>query len=340
MQRPIMNPSYVEEAAPPLRRSGLRWLKALFKALRLVWRILLINPLARHARQRVVEDRSWGQLLKALFYRLAFVPLICAAVSAALVYAGTHPGVMAIERNPITVGIYYDPVSFVSADGCRLEGWLAPVIDAKKVVEQGDRVLRSKSPAVVLVHDYAQSREQMLSLVRPLHEAGFVVLATSLRGDDRSETAGVTFGLNEAKDVAAAVELLRRRPFVDPNRIGVLGIGTGAIAATLAVERDPQPLALISLRAPQSDDEIMYRHCVPSRLPWIGPLCRWTFEIAYGVNATDLNIEPTVSTETRSAPLILPNVGGLNDTRLSARIVESLFQQLDRRTASISDAGH
>ena len=83
----------------------------------------------------------------------------------------------------------------------RLEGWLIPVIDAKRVIAEGEAALNKRSPAVVLVHDFAASRDQLLHLAEPLHMAGFVVLAMNLRGGSPMSTDAQTFGIREATDV-------------------------------------------------------------------------------------------------------------------------------------------
>jgi alpha-beta hydrolase superfamily lysophospholipase len=272
-------------------------------------------------------------------YRVALLPFVAAVIAALTVYAGTHPSIPAIERDPITVGVYYDPVVFVTRDDRRLEGWLAPVLDARTVIEQQDKVFGSKYPAVVLVHDHGNSREQMLPLVRPLHEAGYVVLTIGLRGDEPMRSSGSTFGLNESLDVAAAVELLRRRPFVDPSRIGVLGVGSGATAAALAAEQDSNVRTLIALRPPPGVDDLLYHHVVPERLPWLGSLCRWTFEIAYGVNTGDAATDRLAATLDRPSTLVLRKVGGMDDTTMNEKIVDHLFHHLLRQqTATV--AGH
>jgi hypothetical protein len=335
-----MNPNYLDDAAqiaPPKRN---RALGLLWRGVRLAWRFLMSRPLARRSRgmnpddaQRPIWRLAWG-----LMYRVAFLPFAAAVVAALTVYAGTHPTVPPIERDPITVGVYYDPVVFVTRDDHRLEGWLAPVLDARTVLEQKEKVFGSKYPAVVLVHDHGNSREQMLPLVRPLHEAGYVVLTIGLRGDGALSDSGSTFGLNESLDVAAAVELLRRRPFVDPSRIGVIGVGTGALAATLATTQDPNVRTLIALRPPASLDDLLYDHVVPERLPWIGSLCRWTFEIAYGVNTGDAASDRLAATLDRPSTLVLRKVGGMDDTTLNEKIIDHLFHHLHKpQTAMVSE---
>src|SRR5207237_4066320 len=164
---------------------------------------------------------------------------------ATLVFTGTHPSTVYSAPDPATFGIYYDPVIVDSQDGTRLEGWLAPVIDAKAILEKKEKILRMKQPAVVLVHDFGKPPQQVLPLFAPLHEDGLIVMAVGMRGTNSSsfQTAGQTFGLKEAMDVTATVDALRADPFVDTARIAVVGIGAGANAAVIAASRDPHTKA-------------------------------------------------------------------------------------------------
>ena len=86
----------------------------------------------------------------------------------------------------------------------------------------------------------------MLPLVTPLHQAGYIVFVLGLRGSNLGSTYGSTFGLSESNDVKAAVDLLRKTPFVDTKRIAVLGLGTGATASLLAVQKDPGIAAMVT----------------------------------------------------------------------------------------------
>src|SRR5690606_3947458 len=146
---------------------------------------------------------------------LVFTPLVVTMLIGAMVWHGTHPTILSDSTTPTSLGIYYDPVSFVADDGTRLDGWLVPVVDARTVLSEQDKIVRRKSPAAGLVHDQGQTEAQRLPLVKPLNEAGVVVLVLATRGDGGTTGTASTFGLRESRDVAAAVEVLRRRPFVD-----------------------------------------------------------------------------------------------------------------------------
>jgi pimeloyl-ACP methyl ester carboxylesterase len=297
MQRPVMNPNWFEEttATPaPSRRRIVRIIVGLFwRFLKLAFRALMYDPLHGIKGFRVEEGTPTSRFVRGMMYRLAFVPVLIALTACGVVWVATHPRTVNAEIDPTTQGIYYEAVTFLGSDQTRLEGWLVPVLDAKLVLEEREKVLRKKHPAVVLVHDFGQRREQMLPLVKPLHDAGYIVLAINLRGGGAHPTRGETFGLRESSDVRAAVEMLRRRPFVDPLRVAVVGCGTGANAALIAASADAQICAVVAERPVTDSRELMQQRVMPtsSLVRWLAPLCKWTFEIAYGVDAEDLEIK-------------------------------------------------
>lgn len=295
MQRPVMNPNFYEDA-PVSERGRRRPLRSLlmmgWKSVRGVLKLLSYDPLSRIPGFRYEEGTPTSRFVRGLLYRLAFVPVFIAAMACAIVWTSTHPRAVVSEIDPASQGIYYEPVKFIGADEIAIEAWLMPVINAKTVLQEKEKALYGKHPAVVLVHDIGQRREQMLPLIKPLHEAGYVVLAMNLRGGGPKALAGETFGLQESIDVKAGVEMLRRRPFVDPNRIAIVGFGTGATAALLAAKADPQIVAVVADNPLQDSHQIVRTRIVPQTplVSWVAPLCKWTFEMSYGVDIDELSM--------------------------------------------------
>ena len=295
MQRPVMNPTFTFEQPPPPKAKAPkprhRIARAFWRVVKLVARLLLFSPF-KHKNFRNEDGSRLSRFVRAFTYRLAFVPVILVIFLTALVFAATHPGQAAVASDPLTYGVYYDPVNFLSEDGARLEGWLVPVLDAKRVLEEKDAIVGRRYPAVVLVHDFAASRQQLLPLIRPLHDAGLVVLAINLRGTAPLAKEAQTFGIKESLDVKAAVEMLRRRAFVDPAKIAVVGLGTGANAALIAGRNDPAIAALV-VSAPVDGFDSAFANRIGSDRPWaktLRPLFRWTFQSMYGVDTSELDM--------------------------------------------------
>ncbi len=282
MQRPVMDPTFVEEMqAPKVQR---RWVRFLAGSFRWLARKMLSHPLRwRKARPADYQENWSARVMRGFAYRLLFAPVMIALIACAFVFLGTHPKRAAAERDPGAFDLHYEQVSFASEDGVQLSAWLVPVVDARRVNLHRDRLLRQVYPAVVLVHDHGQSQEQVLPLIRPLHEEGMVVLAIGVRGTGLSSGAGQTFGLNESGDVIAAVKMLRQHPFIDTKKIMVVGLGTGANAAVLAAEKDAEIRAMVLLDPLDDASDVVTRRIGPnnSLLHWMKPATRWAFEVAY-----------------------------------------------------------
>lgn len=140
------------------------------------------------------------------------------------------------DRTPQEVGLAYSDVEFAATDGVRLRGWFLPAgPDA--------------GPAVVVVHGWLWNRlgnvagcvpfvdqdVDFLPAARALHDAGIHVLLMDLSNHGESGSRlPVTFGLREWQDVVGAVDFLRARPEVDPDRVGALGCSMGGNAVIYA----------------------------------------------------------------------------------------------------------
>jgi pimeloyl-ACP methyl ester carboxylesterase len=309
MKRPVMNPMYMDDDHA---KAGVRisWRRCL-KVVRRIGKVLFYDVLRRKEKLRVEVGTPLSRFMRGFLYRLMFVPTLLAVLVCVLVVTATHPKLAPGVMDPVSQGVYYDPVELLSLDGTKLEGWLVPLVDARRVLAEKEGVLHRKQPAIVLVHDFGASRQQMLPLVAPLHEAGFVVLAINLRGHGPSANIGSTFGLNEANDVRAAVEMLRRRSFVDPEAIAVLGVGTGATAALLAAGQDARIRALVLDHPVRQFQDLLDERIGPKQgwLSWLRPLCKWTFEIAYKVDAEDLNLSHFSELMKRVPVLMLDDTG-------------------------------
>jgi hypothetical protein len=331
MNRPVMHPAF--EPQGPVPPSNY-WKTALRKLPELLLMELL--PWARHrARQPITAS----QIISGVIYRMAFLPILVVLLVTGEVYLSTHPILIPQDRNPSSLGIYYQPVNLLSDDGVRCEAWLIPAIDAARVVALGEKVVGVKHPAIVLVHDFAHSRQQMLPLIKPLHQAGLVVMVVGLRGEGTVSPAGQTFGLTESFDVRAAVSVLRRRNYVDPTKVAVMGIGSGATAALLASRDDPSIDALVLEDPIKSCDDVLGRRLDLQHrwLSWLQPLCKWTFEIGYGVDAEDLDLERLKAPLAASGVLMLDTTSETGELRerTIAQVRAFLEHQMNMRVATV-----
>jgi pimeloyl-ACP methyl ester carboxylesterase len=299
MQRPVMDPMLMLDDEPLLPRRGQRsraheMLASAARAARWSARLLFSSPFrARRRDAEAVATPRISRWTRGLAYRMSFVPIFVALFASSLVYRGTHPVHFAGDKLPEVPGVFYETLEFNgTADGQPLMAWFVPVVDAKRVIELKNKVIHEKQPAVVLVHDFNETPSQMVPLVTPLHERGYVVAVVGLRGAGRGRVSAQTFGLNEAFDVRAALAELRKRQSVDADRIAIVGVGSGANAAVIAASQEPGIRALALVNPADSAEDVIASRIGPERFgfAWMQQASKWAFEIGYHVDADDLQL--------------------------------------------------
>lgn len=293
-----MDPTYraehFSEPGAPLWRRAWEALKPAWRIARIALRLLVWNPLVRHrdGQFRNEDGTVWQRLSRGICYRIAFVPVMVALVVAMVVWGATHPQYAVATTDPNSKGVYYETVTFKPEGAPSIEAWLVPQVDARKVLSEGEKSIRQKHAAVILVPDCGQGADQVLPLIQPLHEAGLVVMAINAPRTSVVRSRGITFGLRESVELQAAIAVLKKRSSVDPKRIALVGIGGGANAVMLAAKRDPGVRAIVVDRPLTGTDDL--RDCLgPTRsgFQWMQPLCKWGFELSYQVDAEELELK-------------------------------------------------
>ena len=128
----------------------------------------------------------------------------------------SHP-VQAQIGNPPSA-LHANNVSFPSASGSLIHGWLA--------------VASSRSPVVLLLPGVRANRLSMLNRAFFLHRAGYSVLLIDLQATGESKGEAITFGWRERLDVLAAVNFIKHE--LPDSPVAVLGSSLGGAAALLA----------------------------------------------------------------------------------------------------------
>jgi uncharacterized protein len=108
----------------------------------------------------------------------------------------------------------------------------------------------TKSPAIIVGHPMGAVKEQSANLyATKMAERGFVTLSLDLSfwGESEGQPRNAVSPDIYAEDFSAAVDFLGTRPFVDRDRIGVLGIcGSGSFAIS-AAKIDPRMKAIATV---------------------------------------------------------------------------------------------
>jgi pimeloyl-ACP methyl ester carboxylesterase len=123
------------------------------------------------------------------------------------------------SRTPAALDLPFETHRFPSENGSTLEAWHIPS--------------KEKRLIVVLFHGYAASKSTILNAARVFHGLGYPTLLVDFYGSGGSSGDETTLGVEEARDVAAAVDYVRQ---TWPSRKVVLyGISMGGAAVLRAI---------------------------------------------------------------------------------------------------------
>src|SRR5256886_2582084 len=139
-----------------------------------------------------------------------------------------------VERLPLdppasSIAATHEDVTFKSRDGIVLKGWWF-------AVPRADR-------AVVIVHGRGRNRVNSdfmpAAIARLLLVHGYSVLLFDLRGHGESGGTRYTLGIEEPRDILAAIDLAAGRADIERARVAVIGESLGGGSVLMTVQADP-----------------------------------------------------------------------------------------------------
>lgn len=151
-----------------------------------------------------------------------------------------------ILRRPDEFDMEYQDIFFKSLDGTAIEGWFIPAKGSKKLLFCNHFMPGNRYgyPGHLSGYDgFGGFEVNFLPQYKALHEAGYNLIAYDLRnhglsGDSNGRT--ITFGLHEARDVAAAIKFSKEWDVTKDMELGLLSICLGANSTLIAFEKFPE----------------------------------------------------------------------------------------------------
>ncbi|WNJ18336.1 hypothetical protein [Pontibacter sp. G13] len=157
------------------------------------------------------------------------------------------PGKSPVFETPDSFGLDYQSVTFPAKDGVELSGWLLGESTDQVIIQshfgvQCSRCGYTQEGKGMMKNALWTSDIHFLNHAKYLVEAGYSVFMYDLRnhGDSGTGTTPwVTWGVEERKDVLAAVDYVSSLPQFEHASIGLLSICMGAASTTFAYGLEP-----------------------------------------------------------------------------------------------------
>ena len=224
----------------------------------------------------------------------------------------------------IPANLAVEPVTFPSASGATIHGWLI--------------VPPTNHGVVILQHGVRSCRSDMVARARFLSEAGFAVLLFDFQAHGESIGKRITFGHLESRDSQAAVAFVKQHFPGQP--IGVIGISLGGAVALLAQPPlEVQALVLESVFPTIVDatkDRLEWVFCRPARL--LSPLLTCQLNLRINVSPDELRPIDRVA-EIRTPKLFLH---GSRDPRTKLAEARAMFARAaePKKFIAVENAAH
>lgn len=176
-------------------------------------------------------SRWYTKLSMALFALAFFAVLAITAIAGFLVYRIVKPQRTSTEISMASFPGRPEVLDFeVPGPNGKREGWFFPGFRG--------------AATIILCHGYESSRGELLTLESALQDHQYNVFIFDFAA--HGANGGIsTLGYGEAVEVRAAVDLLAKRPDLDPTRFGLWGYNMGGYAALREAENDKRIRALV-----------------------------------------------------------------------------------------------
>jgi len=150
--------------------------------------------------------------LKILVYIVVFMIIF----SLLIFYMSIKPHKIVTDLEPSDLGLEYEEISFKSADGVKLSGWLIP---------------NNKTKATIIVmHGYPADKANLLGIAEFLAK-DFNVFLFDFRSFGESEGTYTTVGYLEKNDLLGAIHYLEKEKNI--TKIGLYGFSLGGAVALM-----------------------------------------------------------------------------------------------------------
>jgi uncharacterized protein len=238
---------------------------------------------------------------------------------------GVHPPRFGTDDSPKRHGLDYESVSFATSEGLTLRGWFIPAATAS-LEPSGQGEMAWNTCATILVgHGYPFDKANILRHALFLHPR-FHLLVFDFRYFGESDGAYTTAGLLETRDVQAAVEYVKSRSDVNPERIGALGFSMSASAFILTRHQDVKAIVADSPYATLEGIIARQFFFLPGFTKWpLVALTKLYARLFLGVRVSDA--APADVVQDLNAPLLI--IHGDADSQIPLEHSQEIYANAD-----------
>ncbi len=167
--------------------------------------------------------------------------LVCYFIAGTIIHLNRQP----VPKSPGDYGLNFEKVEFKTNDGVNIKGWLIPGSLNKLIImtHVGGLTKYGSTVSYKNLTKLYKKEIEFLKTAEHLHNEGYGVLMFDFRNhgesgpDPNKGIAGV--GLEEYKDVVAAMDYVNKREDIKTATIGFVSFCMGANSTIIAMSKEP-----------------------------------------------------------------------------------------------------
>ena len=221
------------------------------------------------------------------------------------------------KYTPAKYGFDFDEIIIPTKNDKNLYGWWVP----------SDNPNNEKKPTIILVHGWSRNVDRTMAFIKKLHPAGYNLLAFDSRCHGKSDDDKISSMVKFMEDILATIDYSEKLPYVNKNRIGVLGLSIGGAASIYAASLDKRIKSIVTVGAFSHPKKVMGMEFKKRKIPSF-PIVWFIFkymEFRIGLKFND--IAPSNNIVKTDAGIFL--IHGIDDSTVPIKQADELFNAGD-----------
>ncbi|MFW9924051.1 MAG: alpha/beta hydrolase [Candidatus Thorarchaeota archaeon] len=248
-----------------------------------------------------------------------------------------HPDHELMTFYPNDLGMTYENVTITTSDSLELKGWY---------IEPIDSINPNSNTTIIVLHGATHSKTWMLDHYGDgFYQLGYRLLFfdSRNRGESPDTDLGLTWGIDEVKDVRAAVDFIKGQAEVNSSRVVLFAESQGA-ATILFYTAQYNDVSSIIADSSWAYGDKMIKQAYPMRsgFPWVifGQITIKMMESHYGFTFADISPAAVVSDILVPTYIIHGNADLDIDPEDSTTLYNGLTSAIDKLLWRVDDRGH
>ena len=185
-------------------------------------------------------------------------------------------------KTPGDYGIPFESIRYPTKNNKKLYGWWIPAPKEKA----------ESASTIILVHGWNRNVGRMMPYIKTLHPAGYNLLVFDSRNHGSSDPDEFSSMPKFAEDIIASINFLEKKPEINLDNLGVVGLSMGGAASIYAASNDKRIKKVITVGAFAHPAKVMKQEIQKKHIPYFPVIWMFFKYVQYKIGTSFEAIAP------------------------------------------------